>query len=135
MDQPAEELNSELIGGVNISDGPDEQFIKGLTSIYKQLRFGRNLKKSMRQVETPLLDLLDARVITIYQSVSNGKHVVATFKGGQSSVNHNLEIKAPFSPTSLAGYVALSQRPILVRNVRDEEELNAIHPRLQWDNS
>jgi type II secretory ATPase GspE/PulE/Tfp pilus assembly ATPase PilB-like protein len=42
-------------------------------------------------------------------------------------------IRVPLSPTSLAGYVALSQRPILVENVYDAAELANIHPRLQWD--
>lgn len=41
----------------------------------------------------------------------------------------------PFTPTSLAGYVALSQRPILVKDVYDSAALEDIHPRLQWDKS
>ncbi len=39
----------------------------------------------------------------------------------------------PFSPTSLAGYVALSQRALVIRNVLDQQELLDIHPRLRFD--
>ncbi|MDD9889132.1 MAG: ATPase, T2SS/T4P/T4SS family [Gammaproteobacteria bacterium] len=41
----------------------------------------------------------------------------------------------PFSTTSLAGYVALSQRAIVIKNVLDSDELVDIHPRLQFDSS
>jgi hypothetical protein len=41
----------------------------------------------------------------------------------------------PFTPTSLAGYVALSQRPILVEDVFDADKLTEIHARLKWDKS
>jgi GAF domain-containing protein len=137
MDNSAEEVPEKLLEEnlAGFAGTDDEAFLKGLTTIYKQLRFGRNLKKAMKLVENNLLELLDTRLITIYQSVSNGKHIVATFKGGGKGDNDNIEIKAPFSPTSLAGYVALSQRPILVNDVYNKEELTSIHPRLQWDNT
>lgn len=44
-----------------------------------------------------------------------------------------MQIRVPFSPTSLAGYVALSQRALVIRNVLDSNELLDIHPRLQFD--
>ena len=52
-----------------------------------------------------------------------------------SEKSQDIEIRVPFSPTSLAGYVALSQRPILVKDVYDAAALEDIHPRLQWDKS
>jgi len=65
-----------------------------LSLIYKKLKFPKNLKKAMKDVEGD---------------------------------------KVPFTATSLAGYVALAQRAILVENVYNAEELTNIHPRLQWD--
>jgi hypothetical protein len=52
-----------------------------------------------------------------------------------SEKGQDIEIREPFTPTSLAGYVALSQRPILVKDVYDSAALQDIHPRLQWDKS
>ena len=110
----------------------EDQFVKELAQVYKRLRFSKNLRKAMKEVESTLLDLLGARLFTIYQTVSNGKEIIASFKGGIGSEN-DIEIRVPLSPTSLAGYVALSQRPIVISNVYDQDELTNIHPRLQWD--
>jgi len=113
---------------------PDEDFVRQLSQIYKKLKFAKNLKKAMKDVEGELLGLLRCKLFTIYQSVDNGKEIEATYKGGiGSNENSDIVIRVPFSATSLAGYVALGQRPILVENVYNAEELTAIHPRLQWD--
>jgi len=113
---------------------PDEDFVRQLSQIYKKLKFAKNLKKAMKEVEGELLTLLRCKLFTIYQSVDNGKEIEATYKGGiGSNENNDIVIRVPLSATSLAGYVALGQRPILVENVYDVEELTNIHPRLQWD--
>lgn len=122
----------------NRQDAParsqDEDFVRQLSQIYKKLKFAKNLKKAMKEVESDLLALLGCKLFTIFQSVDNGREIVATFKGGiGSDENPDFVIKVPFTATSLAGYVALSQRPILVENVYDADELTNIHPRLQWD--
>ncbi|HTQ99918.1 MAG TPA: GspE/PulE family protein [Candidatus Acidoferrum sp.] len=112
----------------------DEDFVRQLSQIYKKLKFAKNLKKAMKDVEGDMLALLRCKLFTIYQSVDNGKEIQASYKGGiGSDDNPDFIIKVPFTPTSLAGYVALSQRPILVENVYNAEELTNIHPRLQWD--
>ena len=112
----------------------DEDFVRQLSLIYKKLKFAKNLKKAMKDVEGEMLSLLGCKLFTIYQSVDNGKEIQASYKGGiGSDENPDFVIKVPFTPTSLAGYVALSQRPILVENVYNAEELTGIHPRLQWD--
>lgn len=54
-------------------------------------------------------------------------------KGGDPDDDDSIEIKVPFSSTSLAGYVALSQRALIINNVLDSDELIDIHPRLQFD--
>ena len=112
----------------------EDNFVRSLATIHKNLKFSKNLKKSMKQIEGTILDLFNAKLFTIYQSVDNGKEIVASFKGGiGSDEGQDIEIRVPFSPTSLAGYVALSQRPILVKDVYDSQSLEDIHPRLQWD--
>ena len=73
------------------------------------------------------------KLFTIYQSVDNGKEILASIKGGDPNDDDSVEIRVPFSPTSLAGYVALSQRALVIKNVLDSNELIDIHPRLQFD--
>jgi len=58
---------------------------------------------------------------------------LASIKGGDPNDDDSIEIRVPFSPTSLAGYVALSQRALVIKNVLDSDELIDIHPRLQFD--
>ena len=128
------EHDASLLGLNNAMEDADSEFVSRLSQIFKKLKFSKNLKKGMKEVEADMLTLLGCRMFTIYQSVNNGKEVVATYKGGvTASQNSDFVIRVPFSPISLAGFVALSQRPILVENVYDNEELGRIHPRLQWD--
>jgi type II secretory ATPase GspE/PulE/Tfp pilus assembly ATPase PilB-like protein len=112
---------------------PQDQFVRGLSLVYQRLKQSKHLKKAMKEVEQSLLDLLGVRLFTIYQCVQNGKEVLASFKGGGPEDDNTREIRVPFSPTSLAGYVALSQRALVIRNVLDQQELLDIHPRLKFD--
>ena len=110
-----------------------EDFMRRLTQIHQGLKKSKHLKKAIKEAEPALLELLDVRLCTIYQSVHNGKEILASFKGGDPDDNSSNEIRVPSSSTSLAGYVALSQRSILVKNVLDKQELMDIHPRLRFD--
>ncbi|MEX1197563.1 MAG: GspE/PulE family protein [Pseudohongiellaceae bacterium] len=112
-----------------------EAFNQGLTLVYQRIRKSKQLKKAMKEVEQSLVDLLDVRLFTIYQTVQNGREIVSTFKGGDPEDDQSNQIRVPLSPTSLAGYVALSQRSLQLRDVTDRDELLAIHPRLQFDSS
>lgn len=110
-----------------------DEFVANLSKIYQRLKYSKKLKTAMKEVEQDLLGLLDVRLFTVYQSVDNGKEILASFKGGDPDDDDSIEIKVPFSPTSLAGYVALSQRALIIKNVLNSEELIDIHPRLQFD--
>lgn len=116
---------------------PQDDFIRQLAGLHNQLKFSKNLNKAMKKVEGTILELMGSKMFTIYQSVDNGKEIVASFKGDNRphEGDNDIEIRVPFTPTSLAGYVALSQLPLLVEDVYDAEKLTDIHPRLQWDKS
>lgn len=112
-----------------------DEFVTRLSKIYQKLKYSKKLNVAMKETEQELLDLLGVRLFTIWQSVDNGKEILATFKGGDPDDDGSVEIRVPFSTTSLAGYVALSQRALVIKNVKDSEELTDIHPRLQFDSS
>jgi len=67
----------------------------------------------MPEIEPAILYMLKAVRMTVFQCARNGKEIVATFK----SSREKQEIRVPFSPTSIAGYVALSQSPVLIKNL------------------
>jgi type II secretory ATPase GspE/PulE/Tfp pilus assembly ATPase PilB-like protein len=110
-----------------------DEFVANLSKIYQRLKYSKKLKTAMKEVEQDLLGLLDVKLFTVYQSVDNGKEILASFKGGDPDDDDSTEIRVPFSPTSLAGYVALSQRALVIENVLNSDELIDIHPRLQFD--
>ncbi len=67
------------------STGTKEAFVRNLATIQRSLKNSKNLKKAMKQIEGAILDLFNAKLFTIYQSVDNGKEIVASFKGGIGS--------------------------------------------------
>lgn len=119
---------SDVPGGAS-----KDEFVAKLSKIYQRLKYSKKLKVAMKEVEKDLLELLGVRLFTIYQSVDNGKEIMASIKGGDPDDDDSIEIRVPFSTTSLAGYVALSQRALVIRNVKDSKELTDVHPRLQFD--
>ena len=87
----------------------EEKFRAGIREIYSQLKKETSMQAGLRSCERALLELLDARLFTVYERVANGKELRAVFRGGDSGSDEATEIKVPFSATSIAGYVALSQ--------------------------
>ena len=86
------------------------------------------LLDAYKELEPLVLALFDAQRMSIFQRRRQHQDLVARFKTGKET----LEIKVPISPLSIAGYVALSQRPLIISNPYDTEELAAIHPRLRF---
>lgn len=86
------------------------------------------LLDAYRELEPLVLGLFDAQRMSIFQRRRQHQDLVARFKTGKET----LEIKVPISPLSIAGYVALSQHPLIISNPYDKEELAAIHPRLRF---
>ena len=66
--------------------------------------------------------------MSIFQRRRQHQDLVARFKTG-SEIK---EIKVAISPQSIAGYVALSQRPLVVDDPYEPQFLSNIHPRLKF---
>ena len=86
------------------------------------------LLDAYKELEPLVLGLFDAQRMSIFQRRRQHQDLVARFKTGKET----MEIKVPISPLSIAGYVALSQRPLIISDPYDQEELAAIHPRLRF---
>jgi len=86
------------------------------------------LLDAYKELEPLILGLFDAQRMSIFQRRRQHQDLVARFKTGKET----MEIKVPISPLSIAGYVALSQRPLIISDPYDQEELAAIHPRLRF---
>ena len=99
-----------------------------LMQIYQILTVHPSLLDAYHKLEPFILNLFDAERMSIFQRRRQHQDLVARFKTGKETK----EIKVPISPMSLAGYVALSQSPLLINDPYNQQELAAIHPRLKF---
>ncbi|OOZ42079.1 hypothetical protein BOW53_01620 [Solemya pervernicosa gill symbiont] len=80
----------------------------------------------MPEIEADMLRILRAERVTIYKRDRNGREICSTYK----SSDDVKEIRVPLTNTSIAGYVALTQKVLRIDDVYDEKALQRIHPNL-----
>jgi type II secretory ATPase GspE/PulE/Tfp pilus assembly ATPase PilB-like protein len=102
-----------------------------LNQLMQEIHSSDDFSSIMPKIEKKLLKLLDSERITVYQRSRNEQEIVSKYKTGDDV----REIRVPLSTTSIAGYVALSQRAVRINDVYDADELKAIHPNLRFDSS
>lgn len=108
-----------------------QQFYSRLTKVLSRIHQAKNFEEAYPLVEKTLLALFNAQRITVYQRNRMSKDIVSRFKTGEELT----EICVPINASSIAGYVALSKQPVMIRDVRDEAELKKIHPALKFNDS
>lgn len=99
-----------------------------LLKIDKLLEAHPSLMDAYQQLEPIILNLFEAQRMSIFQRRRQHQDLVARFKTGKEM----REIKVPISPQSIAGYVALSQKPLVISDPYNAQELAEIHPRLKF---
>ncbi|MEP4890409.1 MAG: GspE/PulE family protein [Aliiglaciecola sp.] len=99
-----------------------------LQKIDRLLEAHPSLMDAYQQLEPIILNLFEAQRMSIFQRRRQHQDLVARFKTGKET----LQIKVPISPQSIAGYVALSQKPLLISDPYNVQELADIHPRLKF---
>lgn len=99
-----------------------------LTQIRQLLDDYSGLMDAYEKLESIVLGMFNAERMSIFQRRRQHQDLVARFKTGREV----REIKVQITPQSIAGYVALSQLPLLISDPYNAEELAAIHPRLRF---
>ena len=118
------------IGNPNLRNSLEQQ--AQLNQIYERLQSAERFEEIQWELERELLDFLQAERLTIYRRDRHGREIISYYRSGDEMVE---EIHLPLSPTSVAGYVAMSHQPILVDDVYDADSLTLIHPQLTFDHS
>jgi len=114
------------------ANGPDSpEYQKKINDLYRCIHEAETFNDVLPNIEKEMLDLLQAERLTVYQRGRHGREIVSKYKTG----NEIREIRLPLSPSSIAGYVALSQKPIRIDDVYVKEVLTSIHPKLRFDQS
>ncbi len=87
------------------------------------------LEMGFSHFETLILAAFKAQRISIFQRRSHHRDLVSRFKTG----NETRELKVSINPQSIAGYVAMAQQAVIVKNPYDDEALKDIHYKLRFD--
>ena len=104
------------------------EFYQQLLHLFKKIHDSHRFADVLPTLEHEILHLFDAERMTIYQRNRYSRDIVSRFKTGTEIK----EIRLPIGPQSLAGYVALSKRPLLIKDAYDDEALKTIHPKLKF---
>jgi len=102
-----------------------------LNNIYKIIHEAESFVKVLPEVEKEMLSLLKAERLTVYQRGRHDREIVSKYKTGKDIK----EIRLALSPSSIAGYVALSRQSVRIDNVYDKKTLATIHPQLRFDHT
>lgn len=100
-----------------------------LQTLQAQLNNLPSLMAAYQQIEPLILQAFSAQRMSLFQRRLQHQDLVARFKTGKET----REIKVPISPQSIAGYVAMSQQPLIINDPYDDEILKAVHFRLRFD--
>ncbi|WP_229333526.1 GspE/PulE family protein [Glaciecola sp. MH2013] len=99
-----------------------------MDTLKAQLAAHPTLMDAYGQVEPTILQIFGAARMSLFQRRRQHQDLVARFKTGKET----RQIKVPISPSSIAGYVALAQRPLVIDDPYNAEHLASVHPRLRF---
>jgi hypothetical protein len=99
-----------------------------MDNLRSQLAAYPTLMDAYGQVEPIILQLFGAQRMSLFQRRRQHQDLVARFKTGKET----RQIKVPISPSSIAGYVALAQRPLVIDDPYNADALASVHPRLRF---
>jgi GAF domain-containing protein len=100
-----------------------------LQGICNRINSAGNLDEILIDLKDDITSLFAADRVTLYVVDAKNRKLVSRFK----SANDIEEIHLPISTRSIAGWCALKNRLVNVRNAYDIRELNAIDPDLRFD--
>ena len=121
------------VSGNDTATEPEDSrdYERRLNVILRRIHDAPTFDEALPQLEAEMLALLRAERMTVYQRGRHNREIVSRFKTGEEVQ----EIRVPVGPTSIAGYVALTQEPIRIEDVYNDDELKRISPHLGFDRS
>ncbi len=125
------EISLTLDDDTNNAPMSEAQYRARIQAIGDRLNEANNLGEALINLKDEICELFRADRITVYVVDGVKRELVSRFKSG----NEVTEIRIPVAQTSIAGYAALKQTLVNVKDAYDEKELAAIDPELQFDSS
>jgi type II secretory ATPase GspE/PulE/Tfp pilus assembly ATPase PilB-like protein len=100
-----------------------------LHEIGNKINAARDLDEILIDLRDDIISLFESERLTVYVIDGVKRELVSRFKSGDEVA----EIRIPVNKKSIAGYAAMNQKLINIRNAYDEKELNAIDQDLRFD--
>ncbi|QPJ63204.1 MAG: GspE/PulE family protein [Candidatus Nitronauta litoralis] len=113
------------------SAGGGQNSQEKMVSIVNAIHSAKNVDEILIELKPSILELFDAELMTIYAVDQPKNEIYSKMKSGDT-VN---EIRVPIAPQSIAGCVAMAQKAVVIKNVYDQNELQAFHSELSFDSS
>ncbi len=107
----------------------DAEYNAKIQAIGNRLKAANNLGEALINLKDEICELFGADRITVYVVDGVKRELVSRFKSGSEVA----EIRIPVNQTSVAGYAALKQTLVNIKDAYDQNELKAIDPELQFD--
>ncbi len=104
-------------------------FYRELQQVTARIHETDHLDQLMVDVSPDICRVLNAERITLYAVNADHSAIVSKVKTG---LNVSKELRLPISSQSVAGFVAMTQQPVNIADVYDEQRLKAIHPNLSF---
>lgn len=125
------EISFSLNGETDPTPVSQARYQATIQAIGNRLNAAGNLAEALANLKDEICELVGADRITVYVVDGVNRELVSRFKSG----NEIAEIRVPVAQTSIAGYSALKQRLVNVKNAYDPKELAATDPEMQFDSS
>ncbi len=109
----------------------EAQYSTRIQVIGNRLNEANNLGEALINLKDEICELFGADRITVYVVDGVKRELVSRFKSGSEVP----EIRIPVAPTSIAGYAALKQTLVNVKDAYDQKALSTTDPNLQFDSS
>ncbi len=103
--------------------------IKKLQDITNNVYAASNLQEILNDLSDEITGLFNAERLTVYLVDGIKRELISRVKSG----NDIKEIRVPISPESIAGYAALKQQLLNIKDVYDEQELAGVDQVLKFD--
>src|SRR5687768_11490298 len=104
-------------------------FQKQLQAVTNKIHATSNIDEIMLEVSADVCALFNADRLTIYSIGEDKQSIVSKVKTGLNSFK---DLKLPIAEHSIAGYVALTKKPVNIRDVYDDAELRSLNPNLRF---
>jgi len=100
-----------------------------LHAICDRIHEVERLEMALEEIQPGLLGMFDAERLTLFERTGDGRALFTRFCTVTDAESHRL----PLGLKSVAGYVAMSQQTVVLDDVYDPEQLQAIHAGLAFD--